>query len=110
MATVAGMGAGTLPIATAGTGPSPMTGPVMPIASPSVVTMTKFKVANTGGDGANMRASASTTAVKVVTVPEGTEVQQIGEPQTAADGTWYKVQFGDKQGWIRNDFLAPVTA
>jgi len=89
--------------------PAVSSAPVMP-APVMPVTMTKYKVkADTGG--ANMRATPSATAMKIATIPEGTEVVQSGAPMTIADGTiWYQVSSGDKTGWIRSDLLDPVTA
>ncbi len=46
----------------------------------------------------------------IATIPDGTEVQVVDGPQTGADNIpWYKVSSGDKTGWIRSDFLKPVT-
>ena len=110
---VAGIPSGqaTLPAGTqrAGT-PGANTGTTAGGSSPTL-PIQKFKVANTGGTGVNLRDKPDTKAGKIVTnVPEGTEVQATGPAVDGEGGTWYPVQVGDKAGFIRNDFLVAVNA
>ncbi|MDQ6909033.1 MAG: SH3 domain-containing protein [Chloroflexota bacterium] len=110
---VAGIPSGqaTLPAGTqrAGT-PGANTGITAGGSSPTL-PIQKFKVANTGGTGVNLRDKPDTKAGKIVTnVPEGTEVQATGPAVDGEGGTWYPVQVGDKAGFIRNDFLVAVNA
>jgi hypothetical protein len=58
-----------------------------------------------------MRDKPDVNGKLVATIPEGTEVQALGNPvDGTSGGTWYQVQVGDKQGYIRSDFLKPVDA
>lgn len=98
-----GTGQATLP-AGAGT-PAASTGgtkaPTLPVK--------RFKVANTDGAGVNMRDKPDVAGKLVATIAEGTEVQATEGPvDGTSGGTWYKVQAGDKTGYIRSDFLKPV--
>jgi len=90
--------------------PAANTGPIASGSSPTL-PIQKFKVANTGGTGVNLRDKPDTKAGKIVTnVPEGTEVQATGPAVDGEGGPWYPVQVGDKSGFIRNDFLVAVNA
>lgn len=101
------------------------TAPILPVtgtpgasgsARPSTTAATtgtgkRFKVANTDGAGVNMRDKPDVNGKLIATIPEGTEVQALGNPvDGTSGGTWYNVQVGDKQGYIRSDFLKPVDA
>jgi hypothetical protein len=94
-----------------GASPSPGTGTVIsPSASPSpsAAAGTKMKVANTEGQGANMRQRPSTTAPVLRTLPEGTVVEAIGGEQNAENRTWRNVRDpGGATGWVASDLLAP---
>ena len=70
----------------------------------------KFKVANTDGGTVNLRDKPDTRTGKIVTtLPEGTEVQASGGAVAGEGGDWYPVQVGGKSGFIRADFLTPVS-
>lgn len=95
----------------AGGSPSPVAGGtvISPAASPSPAEAgVRMKVANTEGQGANMRQRPSTTAPVVRTLPEGTVVEVIGG-ETQADGRgWRNVRDpGGATGWVASEFLAP---
>ncbi|MCA1669618.1 MAG: SH3 domain-containing protein [Thermomicrobia bacterium] len=98
-------GQATLPAGTS-TGGTPAAGTG---SSPSL-PIRRFTV-SAGGSGANMRTNPDTKSnPPIATIQDGTEVQVVDGPQTGADGIpWYKVSAGDKTGWIRSDFLKPVT-
>jgi SH3-like domain-containing protein len=62
----------------------------------------RFVVANTGGQGANLRSEPSTTGAVVASVTEGAQV-------SAADHAWRHVTDpSGAQGWIATDYLIAV--
>ncbi|GEM_PF-1000544 len=99
----------TLPAGTPGTGtPAANTGTTS--GSSPTLPIRRFKV-SAGGSGANMRKDPDIKSnPPIATIPDGTEVQVVDGPQNDTDNIpWYKVSAGDKTGWIRSDFLKPVT-
>ena len=107
---VAGIAQATLPAGSARAGtPGANTGTTAGSGQPSL-PIQRFKVANTGGTGVNLRDKPDTKTGKIITnVPEGTEVQATGRAQDGEGGPWYPVQVGNFTGFIRSDFLVPVT-
>jgi hypothetical protein len=103
-------GQATLPAGSARAGtPAANTGTTAGSGQPGL-PIQRFKVANTGGTGVNLRDQASTKTGKIITnVPEGTEVQATGPAVDGEGGPWYPVQVGNFTGFIRNDFLVAVT-
>lgn len=91
--------------------PSPGAGTVIspaPSPSPSVAPGVRLKVANTEGQGANMRQRPSTTAPVLRTLPDGTVVEAIGGEQNAEGRNWRNVRDpGGATGWIASELLAP---
>jgi uncharacterized protein YgiM (DUF1202 family) len=86
---------------------APLASPSPAAASPAPAADEKVKVANTGGDGANMRSTPATSGALVKTIPEGTELTVIG-PDRDADGRhWRNVRDAGSGagGWIVADFL-----
>lgn len=59
------------------------------------------KAAVITGDDVNLRAKPSTSASVVTKVDKGTNVNIISESEG-----WYKVNFGDKKGWITAQFVS----
>src|SRR4051794_2456595 len=57
---------------------APLASPSPAAANPAPAADEKVKVANTGGDGANMRSTPATSGSLVKTIPEGTELTVIG--------------------------------
>ena len=100
--------------------PSPAIALATPIPAPAVAAGSpaagaageRVRVANTGGDGANMRAEPATTGALVRTIKEGTELDVVGADREAGGRRWRNVRetAGDVSGWIVADFLTPVTA
>jgi hypothetical protein len=69
----------------------------------------RYKVANTDGDGANLRDKADASSGLVATLAEGTEVQATGAAVAdTSGGSWYPVRAGERTGYIRSDFLSPL--
>jgi hypothetical protein len=92
------------------TSPSPGTGTMIsPAASPSPAAAVRMKVANTEGQGANLRQRPSTTAPVLRTLAEGTVVEVIGNETTAEERTWRNVRdpAGTQTGWVASELLAP---
>jgi len=77
-----------------GASPSPVGATLIsPAASPSpAATGVRLKVANTEGQGANMRQRPSTTAPILRTLPEGTAVEAIGGETNAEGRAWRNVR------------------
>jgi len=93
---------------------TPQTAPSTPTSSPATSTPVpstrKFTVANTDGDSVNVRDKPDISTGKIVTsVTEGTKVLVTGPAVTSGGNTWYPVQIGDTSGFMRADYLAPVT-
>jgi hypothetical protein len=102
------LAAGGSPVA--GASPSPGAGTVIsPGASPSPAAPgVRLKVANTDGQGANMRQRPSTTSPVLRTLPDGTVVEAIGGEQQAEGRGWRNVRDQNGQtGWVASEFLAP---
>ena len=69
----------------------------------------RVRVANTEGQGANMRREPNATSQRVKVVREGTELELIGADQQVEGRTWRNVQDdGGDAGWILSEFLIEV--
>jgi hypothetical protein len=93
-----------------GASPSPGVQPGAIVAaspSPSPAGQ-RLKVANTEGQGANMRQRPATSAPVLRTLPEGASVEAIGG-ETNADGrAWRNVRDqGGATGWVASELLVP---
>ena len=100
------LAAGGSPVA--GASPSPGT-VIAPAASPSpAASGVRMRIANTEGQGANMRQRPSTTAPVLRTLPDGTVVEVIGNEQNAEGRNWRNVRDpGGATGWVASELLAP---
>ncbi len=107
-----------LPIATAGiqtsTSPTPL--PIsaifatptsaVPISATLPPRVERVQVANTDGEGANLRREPSTTAERVRTLPDGTVLEIVGPDRPAEGRVWRNVRDADGEtGWILSNFL-----
>lgn len=84
--------------------PRASTPTVTPAASGVVV---RQEVANTGGQGANLRAAPGTSAAPVKLLPDGASVLVIGPVRVSDGHAWLNVQDdAGAAGWMAADFLA----
>jgi len=69
----------------------------------------ELRVANTGGQGANLRAAPSRAADLIAVLPDGAVVQAIGQESIVAEDRWRQVRTEDGAvGWVVADLLAPA--
>ncbi len=61
-----------------------------------------LRIAHTEGQGANLRQAPSTTADRVKTIAEGTEITQAGEH------AWRRVWLESQSGWVAEEFLTAL--
>ena len=61
------------------------------------------KVVNTGGTGLNLRSKASTSSSVLMTIKEGATLTV-----TAKTGSWYKVSYSGKTGYVHSDYVKIV--
>lgn len=87
--------------------PPPSVNPGAPPAGSSE----RARVANTEGQGANMRAEPSPGGTLVRTVPEGAELELIGAEREGGGRIWRNVRDPESgsSGWIASDLLSPIT-
>ncbi|RIK42150.1 MAG: hypothetical protein DCC58_11435 [Chloroflexi bacterium] len=62
-------------------------------------------VANTGGDGANLRSEPSSSAAVVTILLEGTQLTTTGDPIEGDGLLWWPVTGVDGDGYVAADFL-----
>lgn len=70
----------------------------------------KGVVANTDGDGANVRSEPELTANVQFVADEGTSVVVTGGPHESVGLTWYSVHVNGIDAWIVSDFLSAVAS
>ncbi len=95
---------------------TPSTGPAPSPTSSAPATSTpppaqKLVVANTDGDGANLRDKPDMTTGKILAnIAEGSVVQATGPTVADTAGkSWYPVQIGNLSGFMRADYLNVVS-
>lgn len=75
--------------------------------SPAPLRAERAQVANTDGQGVNLRGEPSTTSERVRLLPEGTLVEVIGPDHDADGRRWRNVRDSDGGiGWVPASFLA----
>jgi hypothetical protein len=94
----AALGDAPLPLTTPGRQASNgvQAGTPAPLPSPSPAHV----IVATDGAGANLRTGPSTAAPVVTTLAEGTLVEVLGDPVSAAGRSWRQVRSGDREGWV----------
>jgi hypothetical protein len=65
----------------------------------------QIRVANTAGEGANMRSEPTTDAGVIAVVLDGTVMDVIGGPEEALGFTWWNVSGDQGEGWIVENYL-----
>ncbi|MFN0074218.1 MAG: SH3 domain-containing protein [Chloroflexota bacterium] len=81
-------------------GPAPAASARPPAVQSSISTGTVYVIGETDGTGANLRERATTQALVVALLPEGTVVEPLDEPVTADGRAWRKVRANGREGWI----------
>jgi hypothetical protein len=75
-------------------------------AAPPPAAFGRFAVVGTGGQGLLLRPGPSRDGAALATLPDGTQVEQIGEDVAGGDFVWRQVRAPDGQeGWVAVDFL-----
>jgi uncharacterized protein YgiM (DUF1202 family) len=64
-------------------------------------------VQTASGGGANLRTSASTSAGVIAIIRNGTTGTIVAGPSSGSGYTWYKVNFGDVEGWMATAVMSP---
>jgi cell wall-associated NlpC family hydrolase len=84
----------------------------MPVAAHGhLIVGDKGVVANTDGDGVNVRSGAGLDTQVHFAVPEGTVVDVLAGPQSGGGTSWYQVHVNGTDGWILGEYLSrPVTS
>lgn len=86
-----------------GSQPTPTPEPQEPVGE--IFPGAEVVVANTGGDGANLRADASSSAEIITTLLEGTPLTVTGDAVEADGLVWWPVTGEAGDGWVAGDFL-----
>jgi hypothetical protein len=70
----------------------------------------RVRVANTGGTGVRLRVDPSKTARVAAVLPDGTQLDIVGEDKQADGLTWRNVRApGDGRGWVAADYVVAVS-
>jgi SH3-like domain-containing protein len=80
-----------------------------PLPTPtSLPRLERLQVANTQGEGVNLRRDPGATGDLIKIIPDGTIVDVVGEPQDIGGTRWLNVRdaVGDV-GWVAAGFLVP---
>jgi hypothetical protein len=69
----------------------------------------RLRVVGTDGTGVNLRASPSLAAARIKTIPEGTTLISLGEPQQNEGRSWRNVRDpSGPEGWVAAEYVTPV--
>ncbi len=112
-----------VPVAAPGITPSPSLAapkpaPPAPAGSPPAAkpeaaaapAAERVRVANTGGDGANLRERPSSSSTRIKSLRDGTVLEIVGANQEAEGEVWRNVRDASgASGWIVSDYLEPAT-
>ena len=70
----------------------------------------RLRVANTDGQGLNLRAGPGVTEAVLARLDEGTELEVVGAARAAGGARWIEVrQSGGQRGWISLEYAAVVS-
>ena len=80
--------------------------PALPPTPTLLPPLNRQQIANTQGEGVNLRRDPGSTGELIKIIPEGTLVEVIGEPSDIGGTRWVNVRdpLGDS-GWIASSFL-----
>lgn len=88
--------------------PSPSPGTVIIGSSSPEPARARVRVANTEGQGANLRQDPTTTANVVKRVDDGAVLEVVGDDRPSEGRTWRNVRDADgATGWIAAELLGP---
>jgi hypothetical protein len=90
---------------TPGVGTSPTDTPGSDGPSGEIYPGAVVVVANTGGDGANLRSEPSSVASVITILLEGTQLTTTGDPIEGDGLLWWPVTGADGDGYVAADFL-----
>lgn len=75
-------------------------------AAPAPAAFGRFTVVGTDGQGLLLRPGPSRDGAPLATLPDGTQVEQIGDDVAGGDFVWRQIRTPDGQeGWVAVDFL-----
>jgi SH3-like domain-containing protein len=67
-----------------------------------------MRIANTDGQGANLRAAPSREAESIALLPDGAVVQALGPARETDEASWRRVRAENgAEGWVASDLLEP---
>ena len=73
--------------------------------TPTTATPRVFVVANTDGEGLNLRREPGPGGEVITRLPEGTRLEQVGPDRTVDGVTWHNVRAPDGSvGWVSGEF------
>lgn len=99
------------PTATAlSTEPAAAVTPELDTTPQEIAVDVTVEVANTDGDGLNMRNGPGLDFEAVELLPEGTQLQVLDGPEEVDGYTWWHVRKteGETEGWVAAQFIQPV--
>lgn len=68
-------------------------------------------VVKTSGTALNMRSSMTTAESNIVaTIPNGTQVNVLGDPVSSGGYSWYKISYNGKEGYVVSTYITLGTA
>lgn len=89
--------------------PTPIPPPPVHDAAPTGPE--RLKVANTRGQGVNLRAEASERGARIKALPEGTLLEPVAGPEGAGGGAWQRVREpSGAVGWVAANFVTAASA
>ena len=88
------------------TTPAPII-PRLPVVSNLPSTNSKFVEIKTKKSPLTLRSDSTTNSKALKAIPKGTKVE-YGQTKQIDGYTWYNVEYGNKNGWIRGDFTKKV--
>jgi hypothetical protein len=83
----------------------PATTPAAAATTPTAAAARVYVVANTGGDGLNLRREPGPDGEVITRLPDGTRLEQAGPDRSVNGVTWHNVRTPDGDvGWVAAEF------